>query len=246
MNRLRPFLIALQFLTVLPIRSNHVPDAEATGRSLPYYPLVGLLIGLLLALLGWAGSSMPANVHACIVLFVWVVITGALHLDGLADSTDAWFGGLGDRQKTLAIMKDSYCGSIGVVALVLVLLLKFVALEQIILSESWFVLILVPVLGRATLVLLFITTPYVRPNGLGRSLTEHLPRNTSVVVVLLTLAIAILLFGVTTSWLILILAGLFMTLRAIMLRRIGGTTGDTAGAMVEIAETALLLSMALI
>ena len=245
MNYLRPFLIALQFLTVLPIRNEHAPDAETIGRSLLYYPLVGLLIGLLLALLGWSGSGIPANIHAGITLFVWVALTGALHLDGLADSADAWVGGLGDRQKTLAIMKDSYCGPIGVVALILVLLVKFVALEHIIRSESWFVLTLAPVLGRTTLVLLFITTPYVRPKGLGSPLAEHLPRGAGLTLVLLTFAIVISLFGVTVFWLILILTCLFITLRAIMLRRIDGTTGDTAGAMVEISETVLLLAVAL-
>ena len=243
--QVRPFIVALEFLTVLPIQSKNAPDAETIGRSLLYYPLVGLLIGLLLALLGWSGSGIPANIHAGIVLFVWVALTGALHLDGLADSADAWLGGLGDRQKTLAIMKDPYCGPIGAVALILILLLKFVALEHIIRSEAWFALTLGPVLGRTALVLLFITTPYVRPNGLGSLLAEHLPRNASVVLILLTLATVILFFGVTIFWAILILACLFTILRSIILQRIGGTTGDTAGALVEISETVFLLTVAL-
>jgi len=207
--------------------------------------LVGLLIGLLLSLIGWLGSNIPVDINASFVLVVWVAMTGALHLDGLADSADAWIGGLDDRQKTLAIMKDPCSGPIGVVALILTLLLKFVALKSILLSQSWLSLTLVPVLGRTMLVLLFISTRYVRQNGLGSPLVEHLPRRAGLILVLLILVGIILVCGFREIWLILILVCLFKILRTIMLRRIGGTTGDTAGAVVEVSESVLLLATAL-
>jgi len=207
--------------------------------------LVGLLIGLLLSLIGWLGSNIPVDINASFVLVVWVAMTGALHLDGLADSADAWIGGLDDRQKTLAIMKDPCSGPIGVVALILTLLLKFVALKSILLSQSWLSLTLVPVLGRTMLVLLFISTRYVRQNGLGSPLVEHLPRRAGLILVLLILVGIILVCGFREIWLILILVCLFIILRTIMLRRIGGTTGDTAGAVVEVSESVLLLATAL-
>ncbi|MGH8474458.1 MAG: adenosylcobinamide-GDP ribazoletransferase, partial [Methylococcales bacterium] len=119
MLELRHFLIALQFLSTLPIHFENPPDHGVTGPSLPYYPLVGLVIGILLAVLARAGNGMPDNLHAAIVLAIWVILTGGLHLDGLADSADAWIGGLGDRQKTLDIMKDPCCGPSAVVTLVL-------------------------------------------------------------------------------------------------------------------------------
>jgi adenosylcobinamide-GDP ribazoletransferase len=120
---LRPFLIAVQFLTVLPVRVDGALDAKATGRSLLYYPLVGLLIGTLLAALAWMLGDAPLLVSAAVLLAVWVAVTGALHLDGLADSADAWAAGLGDRDKTLAVMKDPRSGPMAVVVLILVLLL---------------------------------------------------------------------------------------------------------------------------
>jgi len=241
----RPFLIALQFLTALPIRIKEPPDNTTMGHSLLYYPLVGLLLGLILATLGWFGSEMPARLHAAVVLAFWVALTGALHLDGLADSADAWLGGLGDRQKTLAIMKDPYCGPAAVVTLVLVLLIKFTALEHLIMTTNWEALALTPVLGRTVLVLLFLTTPYVRPNGLGSLLAKHFPRRAGVVTLLLTLVAVPLFIGIAAFWLLFTVAGIFFALRALMLRRIGGTTGDTAGAMVEITETIMLLTAAL-
>lgn len=242
---LSPFLVALQFLTVLPIRLNHAPDAPAIGRSLRYYPLVGLLIGALLAGLAWLLSGAPALVAGALVLAVWVAVTGALHLDGLADSADAWLGGLGDRERTLAIMKDPYCGPAGVVTLVLVLLFKFAALAYLVPNGDWEILVVTPLLGRTALVLLFLTTPYVRPHGLGSLLANHLPRRACIVMVIFTLAAVPLITGSAAIGLLLAMAGAFLMLRRLMLRRIEGTTGDTAGALVEITETVVLLAAAL-
>lgn len=241
----RAFLIALQFLTALPIRINEQPDAAATGRSLLYYPLVGLLIGALLAVFAFTLSAAPVLVAAALLLAAWVAVTGALHLDGLADSADAWIGGLGDRDRTLAIMKDPYCGPAGVVTLVLVLLIKFAALAYLIPNGNRDMLVAVPVLGRTTLVLLFLTTPYVRPHGLGSLLANHLPRRACVLVVMFTLVAVPVFIGPAAFWLMAAAAGVFIALRRLMLRRLGGITGDTAGALVEITETVVLLTVVL-
>ncbi len=240
------FLIALQFLTVLPIRIDQPIDATVTGRSLPYYPLVGLLIGALLAPLAWVLNAAPVPVAAALLLAVWVALTGALHLDGLADSADAWIGGLGDRDKTLAIMKDPCCGPTAVVTLVLLLLIKFTALTQLISNGYWEMLVVIPVLGRTTLVLLFLSTPYVRPHGLGSLLANYLPRRTSIIVVMFSLTAAPLVIGTAAIGPLLAMAGTFLMLRRLMLQRLGGTTGDTAGALVEITETVTLLTATLI
>lgn len=239
---LRPFLVALQFLTVFPVHLKEIPNDQTIGRSLLYYPVVGLLIGLLLATIAWAGNGLLTSLWTAIVLTIWIVLTGALHLDGLADSADAWIGGLGDRQKTLSIMKDPYCGPAAVVTLVLLLLIKFVALEHIITTENWADLALVPMLGRAALVLLFLTTPYVRENGLGNLLKKHLPRRASTVIVFSSFIAIPVILGMNALWLLFATAGSFLVLRNLMRRRIGGTTGDTAGALVEITETAILLA----
>ncbi|PCH60997.1 MAG: adenosylcobinamide-GDP ribazoletransferase [Gammaproteobacteria bacterium] len=242
---LRPFIIALQFLTRIPTpRLNELGEQEI-GRSLAWYPLVGLLLGLLLATLGWFGRELPASLYAAVLLAVWVTLTGALHLDGLADSADAWLGGLGDREKTLEIMKDPYCGPAAVVTLVLVLLIKFTALEHLLTTENWEALVLAPVLGRTTLVVLFLTTPYVRPNGLGSLLANHLPRRACIIVILFTLVAVPLFIGIAAFWLLLAAAGIFFALRTLMLRRISGATGDTAGALIEITETVMLLTAVL-
>lgn len=243
---IRPLLLALQFLTRLPVPLSDRPTESDTGRSLLYYPLVGLLIGLLLAATAWALADAPALLRAALVLTVWVLLTGALHLDGLADSADAWAGGHGDRDKTLAIMKDPHCGPVAVVVLVMVLLVKFAALEPIASSREWTTLILIPVLGRTALPLLFFTTPYVRPGGLGAVLVKYQRRRTGALVVLLTVIAVLLTLGATGLWLLLASAGVFLLVRALMIKYIGGTTGDTAGALVELIEAAGLATAALV
>lgn len=238
----RPFFLALQFLTRFPVSAMAAVDDRDLGRSLLYYPLVGLLIGLLLAATAWALADAPALLRAALVLTVWVAITGALHLDGLADSADAWVGGHGDRAKTLRIMKDPNCGPMGVVALVMVLLVKFAALHALTTASDWMALVLAPLLARTSTPLLFLTTPYVRPNGLGAVLAEHLPRRAATIVVTLTFVVVPLAAGSHEFWLLAAAGMVFLLLRALMLRRIHGTTGDTAGAMVELIETTVLVA----
>lgn len=243
---LQPLLIALQFLTRLPVRLSGAPDERDIGRSLLYYPLVGLLLGGLLTALAWMPLGGGEGLRAAILLAAWVAASGGLHLDGLADSADAWVGGLGDRERTLAIMKDPNCGPAGVVALVLVLLLKFAALQALLVHGAWVALVLAPLLARSALPALFLTTPYVRPGGLGDVLARCLPRRAALFVVLGVLAGIPLATGVNGLWPLLAALASFIGLRALMLQRLGGTTGDTAGALVEIIETAVLVGAALV
>lgn len=240
-----PLLIALQFLTRLPIRLAGMPTPEQIGRSLLWYPLVGLLIGLLLLGAQQLLGDTPVLLQAALLLALWVGITGGLHLDGLADSADAWAGGFGDRDRTLTIMQDPRSGPIAVVVLVLVLLLKFVALVTLLEAEQSPALLLAPLLGRGALLALFLTTAYVRPGGLGQVLAEHLPR-ASGWRVLVACALACALLGGAAGLLALaVAAGLFYLLRRLLYQRIGGTTGDTAGALLELLECAVLLALAL-
>ncbi|MGH8583635.1 MAG: adenosylcobinamide-GDP ribazoletransferase [Gammaproteobacteria bacterium] len=245
MKGLIPLLVALQFLTRLPVRlSAPITDSDR-GRSLLYYPLVGLMLGIMLAVIAGAFWGRGSMLGAAIVLVVWVLVTGGLHLDGLADSADAWVGGQGNRERSLAIMKDPYCGPAGVVALVVVLLLKFSALEALLARHDGLSPAIAPFIGRAALTGLFLTTPYVRVGGLGESLARYCPRGPAIVAVLGTAA-SVLLFGGTRGWCALAATGVtFAVLRALMLVRLGGASGDSAGATVEIIETAVLVSGAM-
>ncbi|WP_218727414.1 adenosylcobinamide-GDP ribazoletransferase [Pseudomonas sp. D1HM] len=241
-----PFWIALQFLSSLPISLPGMPQPRALGRSLLYYPLVGLLFGVLLWGLNALLAGTPSLLHAALLLTAWVLLSGGLHLDGLADSADAWLGGFGDRERTLTIMKDPRSGPIAVVALVLVLLLKFCALLALIEQQHSVALLIVPLIGRSALLGVFLTTPYVRAGGLGQALADHLPRKAGWWVLGLSAVACVLLAGVAGLWALGLAAAGFVWLRQLMMRRLGGTTGDTAGALLELLEVGMLVGLALI
>ncbi|MFO1372033.1 MAG: adenosylcobinamide-GDP ribazoletransferase [Candidatus Competibacteraceae bacterium] len=243
---MRAFALALQLLTRLPVPSpSSPPQPKELGLSVLFFPVVGLLIGGLLAGLHTALWLIDPGVLAALVLTIWVLLTGGLHLDGLADTADAWIGGRGDRDRTLAIMKDPRSGPIAIAVTVLVLLNKFAALQMLLAGDARTVLLLAPVLGRALIVLLLITTPYVRPDGLGTPYARYLPR-LSCSVLLVLIAVSIIPLQWQGGALLIALGVLFFGLRHWLLTRLGGVTGDTLGAACELAETIALLIPALL
>ncbi len=153
---------------------------------------------------------------------------------------------MGDRERTLAIMKDPACGPMGVTAVALALLLKVAALETLLAHPAagwWW---LAPVAARTVLPLAFLTLPYVRAGGMGDGLAATASRRGLALMALLALALLALGLPATLGWLWLALAaGLFALWRRAVLQRLGGFTGDCAGALVELLEVALLVAAAL-
>jgi len=244
---IKAFFIALGLLTRIPIpKIFYVTEDDSKklyGWSVLSYPLVGLIIGGLLLFLSSSLSFLPSDslVTAGLILTLWVLITGALHLDGLADSADAWLGGYGDPQRTLEIMKDPYSGPAAVVALLLVLLLKFAAI--IVVARE--VLLLAPVLGRTAAMLLLATTPYVRQGGMGESAANHLSKGAVWLITLLVIALSVFLLKELSIGLLLLFVIGYLC-RAMMIKRINGTTGDTTGALVEVMEASTLVVFVLL
>ncbi|MDO8846653.1 adenosylcobinamide-GDP ribazoletransferase [Methylicorpusculum sp.] len=235
-------ILALQFLTRIPLPVRFESSERQWGQSVLFYPLVGLLIGLMLVfVLVLLGTGQP-ELKAAMLLILWVGISGGLHLDGLADCADAWAGGMGSRERSLAIMKDPAAGPIAVIWLILVLMLKWAALVEIVKQSDTAVLLIVPMLGRLAIMAMMLTTPYVRPGGLGEKMIVNLP--------LIPARLSLAAWLICTLWfigwmpvLVAILVGL--AIRYIALRRLGGVTGDVYGAAVELTEAAVLASVAL-
>jgi adenosylcobinamide-GDP ribazoletransferase len=246
--------IALQFLTCFPISLEPPPAGREVGLSLLWYPAVGLLLGLLLWSAAVLLSPVPIPLAASIMVAVWVFSTGALHLDGLADTVDAWAGGRGERERTLAIMKDPYSGPIGIAAVVCLLLLKFGALSALLFTrrsgvwgETQFAcaFILPPTLARSAVPLLFAQTPYVRVQGIGADLTQYQSR-AGAWVTATVISLAAITFGGWCGLLATaVTAATYLIMRRAFIRRLGGLTGDCAGAMVEVIETFTVVALAL-
>jgi len=247
----RALLLALQFLTVIPIKGSETLDKKALGLSLLYYPLIGLLLGLLLISVAWFASWLFSPLLAAtLVVAAWVLLTGALHIDGLADCADAWVGGFGNRERTLRLMKDPTSGPVAVAVVVLLLLVKVAAVYEVLSPPAadasslspWWALLMAPVMGRLCLLSLLLTTPYVREAGLGEALSQHFPRRAAYCLCLLFGGL-LLLAGVVGLAVLLAVVLLLWLLRQQMLKRLGGCTGDTLGATTELVEAGVLLTL---
>lgn len=232
---------ALLFLTVLPLAAPAVSSREL-GRSMAYFPLVGLGLGLLLAGAHYGlAIFFPPSVCALLVLLLLIYVTGALHLDGVADTADGMYG-IRDRASRLRIMKDSRVGAMGVVAVICLLLLKVMTLTAIPLALRWQVLITLPVVGRWVMVALAVLAPYARSEGgTGSVFVEAAGRRELLIA---TLILAAVLLGFFRLWGLTLLAALCLAvilLDRYFKARLGGVTGDILGAVCEWSEAAFLL-----
>lgn len=257
-NLFIPFLIALQFLTRLPVSfllkqfesqgDIYTPDNQS--RSLKYYPLVGLIIGLLLVAFIFILNTFAVN-HAfyiaVLTVFLWVALSGGLHLDGVADMADAWVGGLGDKDKTLRIMKDPTCGPFGVIAIVFTLLLKLAFVYELIMLNPWLIL-LPPLLSRTVVVALLMRIPYVRPQGMGHDLSASPDKHKNTAIIIIAVIVSSYLLVIFSNGMmvlgVFVVSGLFYYMfTSNVVKRIGGITGDIAGAFIEYMELVVLFSM---
>ncbi len=232
--------MALAFLTTLPVGD---AETDEPGRAFAYFPLVGLLIGLLLALVAYSLRIwLPADLVAFVVVVLWVVLTGGLHLDGFGDSCDGLMATV-EPARRLEIMKDPRAGSWAVIGLVLLLLGKWLAVREV----PAVALFVPAIMGRWVMVLAAYTFPYVRPQGLGAYFRRGLGRPQVIIATLLTVMV-VLLWSVMIDrrgiWLLLIGWLVVAILGRWAARRLGGgLTGDVYGALCELTELVTLLGL---
>jgi adenosylcobinamide-GDP ribazoletransferase len=237
------FLEAVRFLTFIPLPARDA-SWEEVGRSTAYFPLVGMLLGSILvladALLGKIWSRLLVS---AVLVVLWVILTGGLHLDGLADTVDGLRGGRG-REERLAIMKDSRLGTFGGVAVFCLLALKLAFVSE--LSPTWRGrgLLLTPTLGRWAMVYGIWAFPSARPGGTGDLFKEHSGLRELVLATVLALMATLSLFHL---WGLAILGGLWLAVALLsrtLTKALGGLTGDTYGAICEVSEVLVLAMVA--
>jgi adenosylcobinamide-GDP ribazoletransferase len=258
------FLRALSLLTRLPVRARWGDDV-LPGRAMAAYPLVGAVIGAVLAGLAWlltagvgqmqglaggSGAGLSPLLAAGLILAAWAAITGMLHLDGWADCCDALVAPL-SRERRLEVMKDPRLGSFGGAGLILLLLVKLAAVAEVLTLTAdrplaaLLPLLVVPVLGRWAVVIAAASFPLARPDGMGASFRRGLGRR-EIVLVTLTAAIACAVLGWRgpVLW---AAAGLtLLGMGRLATSRLGGLTGDVYGAIVELTETVMLVVVGLL
>jgi adenosylcobinamide-GDP ribazoletransferase len=242
---LRQFLAAIRFLTILPMPGRAGTHEDDLAGSVPYFPLIGLLLGGIAAAVAWAAAQYaPPMLAALAIVVTLMALSGCLHLDGLADTADGLLSSR-SRERMLEIMKDSRTGAMGVMAIVCVVLVKFAALASVPPAQLWRTALLMPLAGRCAIVLHMALLPYVRPEGLGTVFCRRRARGSAIwaVAVLLAVAWAVLAWRGITVWVASMAVA--AVLAVYLWRKIGGTTGDTFGAVCELVEVVPALVMAL-
>ncbi|HLJ94524.1 MAG TPA: adenosylcobinamide-GDP ribazoletransferase [Gemmataceae bacterium] len=245
---MRSFLAALAFLTVVPVRLRKPFSQVEVARSRVWYPVVGGLLGAVLGCADMLAARIgSAPVAAFLVLAAWVVLTGGLHVDGFCDLSDGLFGGR-NAEERLLIMKDPHLGTFALVGAVLLLLGKWVLIEELFARGSpdgpWLVGTAVGV-GRCLALVMAAAAPYPRPEGTGKLVIEATTVPQSILFALIAcVGSVVVLFraGVMMALIPYLASLLFvLLLRQFCLHRLGGITGDCLGAAIEAAELVFLL-----
>ena len=241
---MKGLISAIRTLTVIPIPGR---ESRELSSSLPWFPVVGLLLGGILWLSGfiWALLPIPRWPAGCamLLLILDVLLTRGLHMDGLADWADS-IGGYG-REKRLAIMKDVSMGAFGTLALILAMMTKWVVFVRLLSSGTLIWIILVMTLSRAMLVELTTTMPYARSgDGMARPFIEKATANQRRISFTIALLLC-LLFGPFGAALFILAWMITLSFRYYCLKNFGGITGDLLGAANEIIEISLLTACAL-
>jgi adenosylcobinamide-GDP ribazoletransferase len=236
-------LVALSFLTVVPAPAPAMP-AAAFPRAVAYFPLVGAALGVAAAAFDQlARAYLAVPVAGALDLALLALLSGGLHLDGLADASDGLLPAGRAAPQRLAVMRSGSSGAFGVVAVVLALLIEFGALAALGPGLRAPALIASAALSRWTMALALWAFPYVRPAGLGRAFKDGLRALDAAAATILALLVAVAALGVMT--LVPTLAALLVTLVVGMLarRRIGGVTGDVCGAIGELSFASSLVAL---
>jgi adenosylcobinamide-GDP ribazoletransferase len=231
------FLSAIKFLTILPWGRDKAFDPQ---KMIPYFPIVGIVLGILVALFDYvAVSAWGKTVASLLDVIFLIVLTGAFHIDGLGDSADGLLGHR-PKEKVLAIMKDSRLGTMGLVAIMAGLSVKWAGIAGLDQNRAS-LLILVPAFARGSMLFGLRYLPYGRPEGgTGIDFFKH-KLNPSAFWGLAAVLLLSSLLGRQAIWLIICFAAITAGLVVYYKKRMGCITGDMLGAMTEINETGLFL-----
>jgi adenosylcobinamide-GDP ribazoletransferase len=235
--------LAAGFLTILPVMPARAADEDSVASSLGWFPLIGFALGAMLALEDWLlRFVLNPELRTALLVMSLAIVTGAVHLDGLADTADALSAGR-DRPRALEILRDSRIGSFGAIALFFVLALKILALSTIGGSARCFAIVFAPGFARWAMVAVSFRMDYLRTGGAGASILGS-GHGRSLAIASATIAIAIAIAAslkLLTVWIVAIIG--IALLRGFYARWLGGVTGDLIGAAGELVETLALIAM---
>jgi len=242
---MKRFFAALGFLTAMPLPGGRRHSAEDMAGSVPFFPLVGLLIGLSAAAFAVCFEHVFPPLLLSVMLVLWLEgVSGGLHLDGLGDTADGFLSHR-SRERILEIMRDSRIGTFGCLAIFGVLALKIAAFASLPGERRWVAALLAPLAGRCGMVGMLGLMPCARPEGLGALFCRHRPAWETLWAAAVVLAAAALTAGRAGTIAVAAAVAAVSVFAACCRRKIGGITGDTTGASSEIAETVVLVVLSM-
>ncbi len=240
------FWTAWRFLTILPAPGTRGTGTEGIGSSLPFFPVVGLILGgALLGLDRLFDLFLPPFLTSALILVAMVILSGALHLDGFMDTCDG-FAVRKSPEERLRIMSDSRVGGFGVAGACCLILLKFAALFSLPDELRAAALLTAPSLSRWTASCAILAFPSAKKTGLGQMYKEKASPWTAVIGTIIALAIAAGLWSYLGVAIVGGIGIIALLIGMALSNRLGGLTGDTYGAIIEISETCLLIGAVII
>ena len=240
------FLAALRFLTIIRLPWPREISPEELGRSTAYFPVVGVVIGLILVGLNLLlGLILPPPVVNVLLVVFLVVISGGLHLDGFIDTCDG-IAGHKTTEERWQVMHDSRVGGFGIIGACLLLLVKYVSLNSVPEPLLMMTLVLMPVISRWAMVYAIFAYPYARPSGLGKVFKQGANWQRFTPATLIALAVAIVLAQLVGVAIMLGTWVMTIAMASYLKRKFSGLTGDTYGAVNEVAEVCVLILVILL
>lgn len=239
---LNNFLLSIQFLTIINIKDNITIYEDRLGKAVIFFPVVGVLIGLILIIISRSLSLwLPIALTDAFILIALLIITGGLHIDGFADTIDGFAGGK-DKEDILRIMKDSRIGTFGVAGLIMLLMTKYLAIQSLPIDSKYLILTVMPAFGRWSVLPMGFLFKYARTEGgTGKAFAEHIKLKEFIIGTVLSLIIVISLLGVKGFLMITVVFIVTLLIGRYSEGKINGITGDVFGATIEINELIILI-----
>lgn len=237
---IKGLIVGLQFLTRLPVNINMDFNEENIGRATFFFPLIGMLLGIISFIPYYFLAEYSSSIASFLVVFIMILLTGGLHLDGVSDMVDGFFSSR-DRERTLEIMADSRIGAFGVLSLILLIIFKLLVISNFTISKNvMYALVFSMGNGRFNSLIAIAYKKMIKPGGMGDMI--HSSNNSKFVVIGMIFYIIILIL--VNPIFLLPLLGAFITQELVTFwsfKKLGGVTGDIYGAVVELSEAISLL-----
>lgn len=229
-NIFKGFSLSISMLTILPFFKVHNFNKGINGYAVMFYPFVGFLLGMVLWAVFELLSGYLPSLHLGIIIFsLWVLLSGALHLDGLSDTIDGLFV---SKEKAIEVMKDPHVGGMGMILSIVFLILKASSLAVF---EAFYLLPIVLMLSRFNAVIAIYLFPYISKAGMGTLAKQEL-KTWQVLIALLY----VLILSFSSLWLIAISLSVLTLCAIFFIKRYGGFSGDIYGFTIEVTELLLL------